>query len=174
MHDEVQCQIEMVRLTRQNEILELEVQQATEKLALARAELDHSEVHREHTRRWLRGELNYDPLDLTPWLCLWCGCKIEGGRQGAKDHAVSCADNPLVARCDRMRKVLTGPIRQTDGATLDDLLDEMCSGDLDPGEAWKVNEAICNRINEALSPTTEKPADDAATVQPGDGSRQDL
>lgn len=173
MHDEVQCQIDMVRLTRQKEILELEVQQATEKLAIVRAELDHSEVHREHTRRWLRGELNYDPLDLTPWLCLWCGCKIENGRQGAKSHAVSCADNPLVARCERFRKVLADPIGDS-GATICDIIENIACGDMVGDQGGHAVEAVIQTIRNALNPTTEKPADDAATVQPGHGSRQDL
>lgn len=165
-------------LIHQNELYEIAVVKYTQELAMLKAELIASEAHRERTRRWLRGELNYDPFDLAPHVCLWCGTMIEGGRQGAKDHATSCADNPLVARCDQFQKLLTGPIRQTDGATLEDLINEMCSGELCGADAWKASEAIGTLIygvmNPILNPTPEKAADDAATVQHRDGSRQDL
>lgn len=151
-------------LQRQNEVYEIAVQDMIRKLSLARGEIDALEAHREHTRRWLRGELNYDPIDLSPHLCLWCGTMIEGGREGSKKHAVQCSENPVVQERDRIRKVLTEPLGHSE-CTISDLVTMIVGGDITGESACFAAEAVCAEIYEALHPKDTTNA--AADIQPG-------
>lgn len=63
---------------------------------------------RETALRWLRGEFADtglgDPMAGKPWLCMWCGEMIQGGRAAASDHVQGCEQNPLVRRIRELER----------------------------------------------------------------------